>query len=122
MSDKNEWIGAAFVGIGLAGMGLFGALAAASAVMGPASIPIWGMAVLIVFLGLRSPMGKAFADRLSGRSSGHAELPPELFAELDELRARLAEVEERQDFSERILAQRNDPLPLAASERQREEA
>jgi hypothetical protein len=120
MSDRNEWVGSAFVGIGLAGMALFGALAAASAVMGPASIPIWGMAVLIVVFGLKSPLGKAFAERLSGRAGDHAALPPELFAELDDLRNRLAELEERQDFTERILARHNEPLPLAASERQQE--
>ena len=120
MSDKNEWVGSAFVGIGLAGMGLFGALAAASAVMGPASIPIWGMAVLIVIVGLRSPMGRAFADRLSGRSGDPAALPPELYAELDDLRSRLLEMEERQDFTERMLAQRAEPLPLAGERRAEE--
>lgn len=119
MSDKNEWVGSAFVGIGLAGMGLFGALAAASAVMGPASIPIWAMSVLIVGLALRSPMGKAFAERLSGRAGEQSALPPELFAELDDLRNRLLEMEERQDFTERMLAQRADPLPLAGEGRER---
>lgn len=119
MSDKNEWIASAFIGIGLAGMGLFGALAAASAVMGPASIPVWAMSVLIVGIMVRSPLGKALAERLSGRSGEPAALPPELFAELDELRTRLAEVEERQDFAERMLAQRADPLPLAGEGRDR---
>ncbi len=110
MSDRNEWVGSAFVGIGLAGMGLFGALAASSAVMGPASIPVWGIAMLIVFGAVRSPMGKAFAERLSGKAGDHAALPPELFAELDDLRNRLAELEERQDFTERVLTQKADPL------------
>jgi hypothetical protein len=35
---------------------------------------------------------------------GLSEVPPELYAELDELRARVGELEERVDFSERLLA------------------
>jgi len=104
--DKQEWIGSAFVGIGLGAMGLFGALAAASAVMGAAAIPIWAIAAFIVLVLLKSPMAKAFSERLSGRAVEAGDnIPPELYAELDELRARLAELDERQDFSERLLAQ-----------------
>ncbi|HET8763437.1 MAG TPA: hypothetical protein VFM12_08460 [Gemmatimonadales bacterium] len=103
--EKQEWIGSAFVGIGLGAMGLFGALAAASASLGPAAIPIWAIAAFIVVRLLRSSLAKGFAERLSGRAAD-AEIPelPELYAELDELRARLAEMEERQDFAERLLA------------------
>ncbi|HET9152184.1 MAG TPA: hypothetical protein VFN83_10770 [Gemmatimonadales bacterium] len=104
--EKQEWIGSAFVGIGLGAMGLFGALAAASATLGAVSVPIWGIAAFIVVMLLRSPMGKAFADRLAGRAVDAGDpVPPELYAELDELRTRLAEMEERQDFAERLLAQ-----------------
>ena len=110
MSDKNEWIASAFIGMGLAGMGLFGALAAASAVLGPVSVPIWFFALLMVGVMVRSPIGKAFAERLAGRAADQAALAPELYAELDDLRTRLVEMEERQDFTERMLAQKNDPL------------
>lgn len=120
MSDKNEWIASAFIGIGLAGMGLFGALAAASAVLGPVSVPIWFFAVIMVGVVVRSPIGKAFAERLSGRPGDPAALPPELYAELDELRNRLLDMEERQDFTERMLAQRAEPLPLAGERRAEE--
>ena len=104
--DKQEWIGSAFVGIGLGAMGLFGALAAASAVLGPVSVPVWAIAAFIVVMLLKSPMAKAFSERLSGRAVEAGDnIPSELYAELDELRARLADMEERQDFAERMLAQ-----------------
>ena len=102
MSDR-EWIGSAFVGIGLAGLGLFGALAAAAATLGPIAVPIWAMALAMVAMLVRSPLGKAFADRIADRGTAD-ELPPELYAELEDLRARMVELEERQDFTERILA------------------
>jgi hypothetical protein len=54
---------------------------------------------------LRSPLARSFAERLSGRTAD-ADIPElsELYAELDELRARVGEMEERQDFAERVLA------------------
>ena len=109
MSDR-EWIGSAFVGIGLAGLGLFGALAAAAATLGPIAVPIWAMALAMVAIIIRSPLGKAFADRIADRGE-MAELPPELYAELEELRARMVELEERQDFAERVLT-KGESQPL----------
>lgn len=109
MSDR-EWIGSAFVGIGLAGLGLFGALAAAAATLGPIAVPIWAMALAMVVVMVRSPMGKAFADRIADRGSAD-DLPPELYAELEDLRARMVELEERQDFAERVLS-KGDSQPL----------
>ncbi len=48
------------------------------------------------------PIGAAIGERIRGRRDG----PPDhrLAAEVDELRTRLAEVEERLDFTERLLA------------------
>ncbi len=58
---------------------------------------------------LRGPLGKAIADRIAGRT-GHAEDDLHgLRAEVDELRARLAETEERLDFAERLLSNPNSP-------------
>ena len=56
-------------------------------------------------------MGKAIARRISGEPPEAAptgELSEAVYAELDELRVRMAEMEERQDFSERMLASRVD--------------
>lgn len=109
MSDR-EWIGTAFVGIGLAGLGLFGALAAAAATLGPIAVPIWAMAIAMVAILVRSPLGKAFADRIADRGRAD-ELPAELYAELEDLRARMVELEERQDFTERVLT-KGESQPL----------
>lgn len=110
MSDQS-WGSSAFIGIGLAGLGFFGALAAASATLGVLAIPIWGMAIAIVAVIMRSPLARAMADRLGGKTSA-AELPAELIAELDDLRARLLEVEERQDFAERLLTRGGATHPV----------
>jgi hypothetical protein len=66
------------------------------------------IAVVKIFTG---PIGAAIADRIRGRA-GSAE-DPALAAEVDQLRGRLAEVEERLDFAERLLAKvrEADQLP-----------
>ena len=59
---------------------------------------------------LFGPIGSALARRLSGRpeaDDAHAEIEEmgaRMTAEVDDLRNRLAEVEERLDFAERLLA------------------
>ena len=67
---------------------------------------------------LRGPIGKALADRLAGRVPH--QLPSvdgeDVRAEVDELRYRVAELEERLDFAERVLAQRREPGKLGAGE------
>jgi hypothetical protein len=69
-------------------------------------------AVCVAVMGLgRGALGSALADRVRGRP---AAVPPDptLAAEVDELRGRLAEVEERLDFAERTLAQSRQPERL----------
>jgi len=106
MSDKDDWRSSAFIGIGLAGLGIGGGLAAASGTMGPAAIPVWGMVFVLALVGIRSPIAKAFAERLRG-SDQPAMIPDEVYGELDELRARVLELEERQDFAERLLTDKD---------------
>lgn len=63
------------------------------------------VAAAVVLIG---PVGKALARRLEGRTA--LAPPEEILVELDELRSRLVELEERMDFSERLLAQgRTEP-------------
>ncbi|MGH7700208.1 MAG: hypothetical protein ACREMJ_06800 [Gemmatimonadales bacterium] len=63
------------------------------------------MAAIFIF---RGPLGKAIGERLSGRAGPD----PELRAEVEELRRHVAELEERLDFAERLLAkQRQQVLP-----------
>jgi hypothetical protein len=67
-----------------------------------------GAAALGLFFG---PIGSAVAQRLSGRQGAldsHSEIEDlggRVTAEMDDLRHRLADVEERLDFAERLLTQ-----------------
>jgi hypothetical protein len=66
-----------------------------------------GSAVLLSF----SPVGRAFAARIRGEAA--APQPDlELRAEVDLLRQDVAELQERLDFTERMLTQRPDPVRL----------
>ena len=58
-----------------------------------------GTAIAISF----SPVGKAIAERIRGHSPQN-EPDPELLAEMDEMRSQLSELQERVDFTERLLA------------------
>jgi hypothetical protein len=68
-----------------------------------------GLTIPLIVLS-RGPVGAAFAERLRG---GAVEPDPALLGEVDQLKTRLAEVEERLDFAERLLARREstDQLP-----------
>jgi len=59
----------------------------------------------------RGPVGSALADRIRGGQAPAAD--PALTAELDQLRGRLAEVEERLDFAERLLARAREADQLS---------
>jgi hypothetical protein len=79
-----------------------------------------GIVVIVVVLALgitkilRGPVGEAVADRL--RHGERTSVDATLMAEVDGLRARLEEVEERLDFAERLLAagREVDQLPGGA--------
>lgn len=61
------------------------------------------------------PLGAALAERIRG---GPAPDDPALAAEVEQLRGRLADLEERLDFAERLLAQAReaDQLPGGAAQ------
>ena len=65
-----------------------------------------GTAIVLSF----SPVGRAFAARIRGDAPAPAD--QELRAEVDQLRHDVAELQERLDFTERVLAQRPDPARL----------
>jgi len=74
------------------------------------AIPV-GIAAAIAFaVVMRGPVGRALARRLEGESAAPSE---EVLQHLDDVRARLGELEERLDFTERVLAQSHDPAKLA---------
>ena len=76
------------------------------------------IAIIVFCLGMakivRGPVGEAVADRL--RHGRRTRADATLLADLDEVKARLAEVEERLDFAERLLAgsRETDQLPQGA--------
>jgi hypothetical protein len=76
------------------------------------------IAIIAISVGLakifRGPIGVALADRLRG---GPPAADTALVAEVEQVRGRLAEVEERLDFAERLLSQAReaDQLPGGAN-------
>src|SRR5690606_39423679 len=68
---------------------------------------------------LRGPLGKAIARRIEGMDAPEVDVEPVL-QELDEVRARMLELEERMDFTERLLAREREAVALPpAGERRR---
>jgi hypothetical protein len=58
-----------------------------------------------------SPVGRAVAERIRGRTRGGADTDSAVLEELDRLRTDVGELQERMDFTERMLAQaREKPL------------
>lgn len=53
---------------------------------------------------LRGPVGRALAERIHAGTASRAEPSPELLDEMYEMRQRMVELEERVDFTERLLA------------------
>lgn len=87
------------------------ALIVASAKLGPSAIPIWIAVAGSVWLISKGAIGDAIAARLRG-DVGSAELQAEALSELEDLRTQMAELQERVDFSERLLAQKGEPARL----------
>jgi hypothetical protein len=67
-----------------------------------------------LFLLSMSPVGRAIADRIRGRTD--ASQDPELLAEVDALRQEVAELHERVDFAERVLMKSQDRAQLGQGE------
>ena len=84
-------------------------------------LAVGAAAVALLF----GPIGSALARRIVGRpepGDAHAEvedMSARVTAEVDDLRNRLAEVEERLDFAERLLAQAQQPARLSAPTEER---
>ena len=94
-------------------------------------VPAVAMVGIVLVIGatvvLRGPMGKALAEWIRGwsrtdeqwlavQAAKHGAVlgaSENLLAEVDELKRRLSEIEERLDFTERLLARERDPDRLA---------
>ncbi len=116
MSSKDEQLTGLLAVVGLFIVSPIAiALLVTSAKLGPASIPIWISVAGASWLVLKGPVGDAIASRLRG-DAGQAGLTDDALAELDEMRARVSELEERVDFSERLLARGKDAQPVERAE------
>ncbi len=93
---------------------LLGAYIALSVVIGSEfAIPALITGGVVGAIVLKGPVGKALAERIHQGTVG-AGTDPDLLAEMDEMRNRMVELEERVDFTERLLAQHraDDPALL----------
>lgn len=71
-----------------------------------------------LFLLSVSPIGKAIAERIRHGKHGSFGPDPEVLGELDRLRNDVTELQERVDFAERLLAQKQThELPEGSGER-----
>ncbi len=66
-----------------------------------------GAMLLLAF----SPVGRAIADRI--RRAAPADIEAEVYAELDGMRADIADLQERVDFAERLLAEQREQGQIA---------
>ena len=70
-----------------------------------------------LFLLAVSPIGKAIAERIRHGKHGSFGPDPEVLGELDRLRNDVTELQERVDFAERLLAQKQShELPAGSGE------
>lgn len=94
-------------------------LGKAASAMGAAAIPIWLAAIAGAVYVLRGPMGEAILRGMANSDQERAEAgtDPAVLQELDDLRAQLGELQERMDFTERLLAQERESRPLPAGEK-----
>jgi hypothetical protein len=82
---------------------------------GPPIVLLIVIAALTATVIILWPLMRAFGRRLEGRGSGDPALRTDVeqlqarLAEVDSLHHRVAELEERVDFTERLLAQSHDP-------------
>ena len=102
----------------VSGILLMVGLMKATSVLGPLSVFVWAMAIAGVVYVLKGPLGEAILHAIA---QGDEELngsgiPPELGHELEDLRAQAAELQERVDFTERLLAREREMRPLSAGE------
>jgi hypothetical protein len=98
--------------ITIVSVALLGAFVALSVVIGEDfAIPALITGGVVGSIVLRGPLGKALAQRITNASMGPAEVPPELLEEMDEMRHRMVELEERVDFTERLMARQRAGEP-----------
>jgi hypothetical protein len=69
-------------------------------------------AVMLAF----SPVGKALAERIRGRTHAVSGPDPDTLADIDQLRQELTDVQERLDFAERLMTRQREAGQLGGPE------
>ncbi len=82
----------------------------------PFLVPIALFVSIATAVVLRGPLGKALGERIAGRAGVGDRESEALRAELEDLRFRVVEMEERLDFAERLLAQQKQRQMLGGAE------
>ena len=95
------------------GVGLFGYIILSIKLGIAFAIPVGVIGAIAAAVALQGPVGKAIARRLGGEPLPADDTTGALLGEMDDLRQRVAELEERVDFSERLLARQPDRARLA---------
>ena len=109
MSEKSDQTAAIATGVTLTAAALAGGFAVVAVNLGLGfAIPVGIVALISAGVVFRGPLGQALARRLEGGGNQPADQEAVLHA-LDEVRGRMAELEERVDFAERLLAQSREP-------------
>jgi PAS domain-containing protein len=105
-----------YVALGAVGVAYLGSMASITADLEAVAIPIWVVSIAGLVLLANSAIGKAIGRQIAGaplEEPRTLDAPEEVYLELDELRARMLEMEDRQQFAERLLADRGEPADPA---------
>jgi S1-C subfamily serine protease len=109
MSEKSGQTAAVATGVTLTAVALAAGFAIPAVALGLGfAIPVGIVAVVAAAVVFRGPLGHALARRLEG-GTGQAVDQEAVLHALDEMRGRMAELEERVDFAERLLSQSREP-------------
>jgi hypothetical protein len=76
-------------------------------------IPIVAVGGFFLWMMSLSPVGKAYAEKLRGQTAHGGGENPETLEALEQLRQEVAELAERVDFTERLLAKQREGERLA---------
>jgi hypothetical protein len=109
VSERDESMAAIATGVTLTAAALAAGFAVVAVNLGLGfAIPVGIVALVSAGVVFRGPLGQALARRLEGGESQKADQEATAHA-LEEMRTRMAELEERVDFAERLLAQTREP-------------
>ena len=109
-----------YVALAVVGVAYLAAMADITSQLEAVAIPFWVITIVGGILLANSAIGKAIGRRITGdlpEAPGSLDVPDEVYAELDELRARMLEMEERQQFAERLLTERIDATDVSPTDR-----